>query len=87
MAYRVVHRETQDCFWLLALSETDAIHSVSLTFIIDAGELEAALSTDNHRVPGGVILIGSGQAFSIVADPGIIPGRSAQRNFSARPRG
>lgn len=85
MAYRVVHCETQDCYWLLALSETDAIRSVSLTFIIDAGELEAAPSTDNNRVPEGVILLGSGQTFSIVADRGIILGRSAQRNSGARP--
>lgn len=73
--YRVVRRETQDCFWLLAPSETAAIRSVSLTFIVDCLDLEAALSSDGHLVPEGVIRIGSGQTFSIVPDRGIIPGR------------
>ena len=61
--YRVWRDEVTECFWLLASSEADAIHSVGLALQLDEAELKATLSSDGHFVSEGLILIGSGEAF------------------------
>ena len=61
--YRVWRDGVTECFWLLASSEADAIHSVGLAFQLDEAELNATLSIGGHFVPEDVILVGSGETF------------------------
>ena len=63
--YRVWGRHVNDCVWLLAASEADAIEAVSWMRILDE-PLVAFPDDQKLGVPKGVILNGDGETFTIL---------------------
>jgi hypothetical protein len=68
--YRVWRGDNQhNCYWTRGDSEDDAIETISLTFAIQATELNAAPDGDvKHDVPYGIILASDGKTTTILRD-------------------